>query len=44
LERIYRIQIPSVNRFEGEVRAAEAALKLPPELWTQIQYRRLDGV
>ncbi|KHN85258.1 Paraplegin, partial [Toxocara canis] len=44
LERIYRIQIPSVNRFEAEVRAAEAAINLPPELWTQIQYRRLDGV
>ncbi|VDK73743.1 unnamed protein product, partial [Anisakis simplex] len=44
LQQIYRIQIPSVRRFESEVRAAEAAINLPPEHWTQIEYKRLEGV
>ncbi|MFH4973799.1 hypothetical protein AB6A40_000508 [Gnathostoma spinigerum] len=44
LDSIYRIQIPSIHRFEAEVRAAEAALNLPPELWTQIEYKRLEGI
>ncbi|KAK6752134.1 hypothetical protein RB195_003511 [Necator americanus] len=41
---IYRMGIPSVTRFEAEVRAAEAAVQLPPEHWTPIQYRRMDVV
>ncbi|VDM81307.1 unnamed protein product, partial [Strongylus vulgaris] len=31
---IYRLGIPSVPKFEEEVRAAEAAARLPPEYWT----------
>jgi hypothetical protein len=34
--------IPNLNRFESEIRAAEAALNLPPESWTQIEYKRLE--
>ncbi|EYC33697.1 hypothetical protein Y032_0002g935 [Ancylostoma ceylanicum] len=41
---VYRMGIPSVSRFEAEVRAAEAAVRLPPEHWTPIQYRRMDVV
>uniref|UniRef100_A0A8R1DFQ9 AAA domain-containing protein n=1 Tax=Caenorhabditis japonica TaxID=281687 RepID=A0A8R1DFQ9_CAEJA len=40
----YRVGIPSVARFETEVRAAEAALGLPPEHWTQIEYRRSENI
>lgn len=36
--------IPSLGRFEAEVKAAEAAIGLPPEHWTTIQYRRLEGM
>ncbi|CAD6190798.1 unnamed protein product [Caenorhabditis auriculariae] len=32
-----------VSRFEMEVRAAEQALGLPPDQWTQIQYRRVGN-
>ncbi|XGW26749.1 hypothetical protein V3C99_007385 [Haemonchus contortus] len=41
---IYRLGIPSLSRFEAEVRAAESALRLPPEHWTPIQYRRMEAV
>uniref|UniRef100_A0A7E4V066 AAA domain-containing protein n=1 Tax=Panagrellus redivivus TaxID=6233 RepID=A0A7E4V066_PANRE len=44
LKPIYRMGIPSVTRFESEVRAAEAAINLAPEHWTQIEYKRLEGV
>ncbi|KAI6219682.1 AAA domain-containing protein [Aphelenchoides besseyi] len=44
LSSVYRMGIPSVARFESEVRAAEAAIQLPPEHWTQIEYKRLEGV
>uniref|UniRef100_A0A914YZT0 AAA+ ATPase domain-containing protein n=1 Tax=Panagrolaimus superbus TaxID=310955 RepID=A0A914YZT0_9BILA len=44
LHSVYRMGIPSVSRFEAEVRAAEAAINLTPEHWTQIQYRRLEGI
>ncbi|KAK5973944.1 hypothetical protein GCK32_016499 [Trichostrongylus colubriformis] len=41
---IYRMGIPSVSRFEAEVRAAENAVRLPPEHWIPIQYRRMESV
>ncbi|KAK6049135.1 ATP-dependent metallopeptidase HflB [Cooperia oncophora] len=41
---LYRMGIPSVSRFEAEVRAAENAIRLPPEHWTPIQYRRMEAV
>ncbi|GMS95810.1 hypothetical protein PENTCL1PPCAC_17985 [Pristionchus entomophagus] len=44
LDAIYRMGIPSLGRFESEVKAAEAAIGLPPEHWTTIQYRRLEGI
>ncbi|KAI6232882.1 AAA domain-containing protein [Aphelenchoides fujianensis] len=44
LAPVYRMGIPSVARFESEVRAAEAAIQLPPEHWTQIEYKRYEGV
>ncbi|CAI4224383.1 unnamed protein product [Auanema sp. JU1783] len=44
LEALYRISIPSVPRFESEVRAAEMAIGLPPEHWTPVQFRRMESV
>lgn len=44
LDSIYRMGIPSLGRFESEVKAAEAAIGLPPEHWTTIQYKRLEGI
>ena len=44
LAQLYQMGIPSVQRFESEVRAVEASINLPPEMWTQIQYKRLEGV
>ncbi|CAP34684.2 Protein CBG16820 [Caenorhabditis briggsae] len=44
LANMYRVGIPSVGRFETEVRAAEAALGLPPEHWTQIEYKRSENI
>uniref|UniRef100_A0AC34GQJ5 AAA+ ATPase domain-containing protein n=1 Tax=Panagrolaimus sp. ES5 TaxID=591445 RepID=A0AC34GQJ5_9BILA len=44
LHPLYQMGLPSVGRFEAEVRAAEATLNLSPEHWTQIQYRRVEGV
>ena len=44
LNPVYRMGIPSLARFEGEVKAAEAAIGLPPEHWTTIQYRRMEGM
>ncbi|KAF8358480.1 ppgn-1 [Pristionchus pacificus] len=44
LDEIYKMGIPSLGRFEAEVKAAEAAIGLPPEHWTTIQYRRLEGI
>ncbi|CAB3409865.1 unnamed protein product [Caenorhabditis bovis] len=44
LSSLYRVGIPSVARFETEVRAAEYALGLPPEHWTQIEYRRTENI
>uniref|UniRef100_A0A1I7WZ45 DUF1330 domain-containing protein n=1 Tax=Heterorhabditis bacteriophora TaxID=37862 RepID=A0A1I7WZ45_HETBA len=44
MHAVYRMGIPSVSRFEAEVRAAEMAINLPPERWTQIEYRRMEGV
>ncbi|GMT24233.1 hypothetical protein PFISCL1PPCAC_15530 [Pristionchus fissidentatus] len=44
LEAMYRMGIPSLGRFESEVKAAEAAIGLPPEHWTTIQYKRLEGI
>ncbi|KAI6183513.1 Peptidase M41 and ATPase domain containing protein [Aphelenchoides bicaudatus] len=44
LAPIYRMGIPNVNRFESEIRSAEAAINLPPEHWTQIEYKRLEGI
>lgn len=44
LANLYRVGIPSVARFETEVRAAETALGLPPEHWTQIEYRRSENM
>jgi hypothetical protein len=41
---MYKMGIPSLARFEAEVRAAETALHLPPEKWTQIEYKRLEGM
>ncbi|VDP49371.1 unnamed protein product [Heligmosomoides polygyrus] len=41
---IYRMGIPSVQRFEAEVRAAENAVRLPPEHWIPIQYRRMESI
>ncbi|TMS38814.1 hypothetical protein L596_005455 [Steinernema carpocapsae] len=43
LNPMYKIGIPSLARFETEVRAAELAINLPPEHWTSIEYRRLEG-
>uniref|UniRef100_A0A1I7YMF9 AAA domain-containing protein n=1 Tax=Steinernema glaseri TaxID=37863 RepID=A0A1I7YMF9_9BILA len=43
LDAIYKMGIPSLSRFETEVRAAELAINLPPENWTQVEYRRLEG-
>ncbi|CAD5218316.1 unnamed protein product [Bursaphelenchus okinawaensis] len=44
LEPTYRLQIPSLARFEREVRAVEDAVGLPPEHWTQIEFTRLEGI
>ncbi|GMR48129.1 hypothetical protein PMAYCL1PPCAC_18324 [Pristionchus mayeri] len=44
LDAIYRMGIPSLGRFESEVKAAEAAIGLPPQHWTSIQYKRLEGI
>ncbi|CAJ0604364.1 unnamed protein product [Cylicocyclus nassatus] len=41
---IYRLGIPSLTKFEEEVRAAESAAHLPPEYWTPIQYRRMEAI
>ncbi|WKY07868.1 hypothetical protein Q1695_007394 [Nippostrongylus brasiliensis] len=44
MANVYRMGIPSLARFEAEVRAAENAVKLPPEHWIPIQYRRVESV
>lgn len=44
MSSMYRMGIPSLERFDAEVRAAEAAINLPPEKWTQIEYKRLEGL
>ncbi|CAI2349868.1 unnamed protein product [Caenorhabditis sp. 36 PRJEB53466] len=44
LASLYRVGIPSVSRFETEVRAAETAIGLPPEHWTEIEFRRSENI
>jgi hypothetical protein len=44
MSSVYRMGIPSLERFDAEVRAAESAINLPPEKWTQIEYKRLEGL
>ncbi|CAI5448154.1 unnamed protein product [Caenorhabditis angaria] len=44
ISSLYQVGIPSVSRFESEIRAAELALGLPPEHWTNIEYRRSENI
>ncbi|CAJ0936065.1 unnamed protein product, partial [Mesorhabditis belari] len=42
LKPVYKLRVPSISRLESELRAAEAALNMPPEYWIPVKYKRLD--